>query len=101
MNRVLLLSVLTLVLTVVEGRAQEFVPPPPPPPSGCGCAVASGVVVNAAPCCPAPGLFPRLRERLRGAPADCCTSCPPRPGLLQRIRDRVAERRANCTPTYP
>jgi len=107
MKRILCLSVLTLALTAVEGRAQQWGGQLPLPGPGCsGCAAAPGVVVNEAPCCPAgpaPGLFPRLRERLRGSCSSCSNSCPPpRPGLLQRIRARIAERRAaNCVTPCP
>jgi hypothetical protein len=105
MKRLLILSVLTLGLTAADGRCQQW--GGQPPMSGCGAggcgaggcgAAAPAAVVNETPCCPAgpgPGLFPRLRERLRGACSSCSSPCPPaRPGLLQRIRNRIAERHA-------
>jgi hypothetical protein len=102
-KRILFLSILTLTLTATAGRAQQFSPSPPVPVQGCGdagCCGGAAVVVNQAPCCPSsPGLFPRLRARLRGESPSCGNPCPPaRVGLLQRIRDRIAERRA---VTYP
>jgi hypothetical protein len=106
MKRLLILSMLTLGLTASDGRCQQW--GGQPPLNGCGaggCTAAQAVVVNESPCCPAgpgPGLFPRLRERLRGASSSCCSPCPPpRPGLLQRIRQRIADRHAATTCVAP
>jgi hypothetical protein len=97
MKRIFCLSVVTLAFAVVDGRTQGWGGQPPLKGPGCsGCAAAPVVVANEAPCCTtSPGLFARLRDRLRGSCSSCSSPCPPaRPGLLQRIRDRVAERRA-------
>ena len=105
MKRILFLSLVTLTLTATAARAQQFLPPPPPMPvQGCAdggcCGAPAGVAASPAPCCPSnPGLFPRLRARLRGECPSCSNPCPPaRVGLLQRIRDRIAERRATVYP---
>jgi hypothetical protein len=103
MKRALSLTVLALTLAAADARAQSW--GVQAPMTGCGCpaggcgAAPAAVIANESPCCPAgqaPGLFPHLRERLRGNHSSCGSPCPARPGLLQRIRERVAERRA-CT----
>jgi hypothetical protein len=105
MKRILFLSIITLTLTAGAGRAQQL-PPPSVPVQGGGdagcCGAPAAVAVSQTPCCPSrPGLFPRLRARLRGESPSCGNPCPPaRVGLLQRIRDRIADRHsaAACCP---
>lgn len=106
MKRALSLTVLALTFAAADARAQSW--GVQPPMTGCGCpaggcgAAPAAVLANESPCCPtgqAPGLFPRLRERLRGNHSSCGSPCPPaRPGLLQRIRDRRACANTCVTP---
>ena len=78
-------------------------PPGAVSPAPCDCAPT--VVYSEAPCC-RPGLFARLRARIRARRqcSACCDCCPPprRFHPFARLRARIAARRGACyAPAAP